>query len=73
MNAREAIMQSLAMPDMVYKGYLGDLSNEELFLRPVEGANHIAWQLGHLINSERSLIESVCPGSMPPLPEGFAE
>ena len=36
------------------------------------GANHIAWQLGHLIGSERYLVEQAVPGKMPPLPEGFA-
>jgi hypothetical protein len=33
--------------------------------------NHIAWQLGHLISSERSTIEAIKPGTCPPLPEGF--
>ncbi|MCE9547614.1 MAG: DinB family protein, partial [Planctomycetia bacterium] len=35
------------------------------------GANHIAWQIGHIINSEHNLVNMVCPGAMPPLPEGF--
>jgi uncharacterized damage-inducible protein DinB len=73
MNAREAIKQSMNMPDMIWKSYLSDLSAEDLLVRPVDGANHIAWQLGHLISSEHKLMESVCPGSMPPLPDGFAE
>jgi hypothetical protein len=38
----------------------------------VPGINHLAWQLGHLIVSEHELINAVCPGSMPALPEGFA-
>ena len=58
---------------MIAKAYLEDLSDEELLLRPVEGANHIAWQLGHLISSEHNMVEMVCPGSMPPLPDGFAD
>ena len=41
--------------------------------RPVPNANHIAWQLGHLISSEHQLQNMVAPDSMPPLPEGFAE
>jgi hypothetical protein len=41
--------------------------------RPVENANHIAWQLGHLIVSEHNLNNMVCADSMPPLPDGFAE
>ena len=41
--------------------------------RPTKGANHIAWQLGHLIVSEHDLIEMVCPDSMAKLPDGFKE
>jgi len=73
MNAREAIKASMQTPDKIVSSYLGDLSDEELLARPVAGANHIAWQLGHLINSEHAMIEQVSPGSMPPLPDGFAE
>jgi uncharacterized damage-inducible protein DinB len=60
-------------PTMITKAYLGDLSDADLLVRPVEGANHIAWQLGHLINSEHNMVEMVCPGTMPALPDGFAD
>ncbi|MBW3539066.1 MAG: DinB family protein [Planctomycetes bacterium] len=73
MNAREAIRTSFTLPDFAWKAYIGDLTEDELLVRPVPGANHIKWQLGHLIASEHSLIDAVCPGSMPPLPAGFAE
>lgn len=73
MNAREALKQAMSTPEMVCNGYLADLSDEEIFVRPVDGTNHIAWQLGHLISAEHNMVEAVCPGSMPPLPEGFAE
>lgn len=73
MNAREAIKTSMGMPDMICQAYLGDLTDADLLVRPVEGANHIAWQLGHLIVSEHGLIEDICPGTMPALPDGFAE
>jgi hypothetical protein len=55
------------------QGYLADITPAEMLVRPVDGANHIAWQLGHLITSERNLVEAAAPGSMPPLPDGFAE
>jgi hypothetical protein len=73
MNARESIKAGYPQADMITRGYLGDLTDEELMARPVEGCNHIAWQLGHLISSERHMVEAVCPGSSPELPEGFAE
>jgi hypothetical protein len=43
-----------------------------MLVRPVEGANHIKWQLGHVIASQAGLVETVCPGKVPALPEGFA-
>ncbi len=73
MSIAEHIKESLGPPTFVVKGYLEDLSDADLMVRPTPGANHIAWQLGHLIASEREMIESVCPGSMPLLPAGFAE
>jgi len=73
MNAREAIKISYATPDQICRGYLNDLKDADLLVRPVPGANHIAWQLGHLIVSEHGMTEMICPGSSPPLPAGFAE
>ena len=67
MNAHDAIKASMTVPDMIMNSYLGDLTDEELLVRPTEGANHIAWQLGHLLTSEHGMIEQVCPGSMPAL------
>ncbi|MGQ0636662.1 MAG: DinB family protein [Planctomycetaceae bacterium] len=73
MNSREAIKLGLNCSNGVVLRYLGDLTDAELLVRPVPGANHTAWQLGHLISAEHSMVEGACPGSMPPLPAGFAE
>ena len=73
MNAKETIKQSMDLALNVLGGLLDDLSDDELLIRPAGKANHIAWQLGHLISSERQLTEGVCPGSCPELPEGFAD
>jgi hypothetical protein len=73
MNAREALKISIDMGEYVGLGYLQDLSDAELMHRPAPKANHIKWQLGHLIVSENNLINQVFPGAMPPLPAGFAE
>lgn len=73
MNSREALAAAFAQSNMITDAYLDDLTDEELLVRPTAGANHIAWQLGHLIKAENGMINAVCPGSMPPLPEGFAE
>jgi len=73
MNVREAIKLSFATPDHICRSYLADLKDSDLLVRPVPGANHIAWQLGHLISAEHMFAEAVCPGSASPLPAGFAE
>ena len=45
-----------------------------ILVRPVPNANHIAWQLGHLVNSESGLLKDYLPaGTYPELPAGFAD
>jgi hypothetical protein len=73
MNAHDAFRNALASADSITNAYLGDLSDADLLVRPVPGANHIAWQLGHLIGAENGMIGATCPGSMPALPAGFKE
>ncbi|MGY8768411.1 MAG: DinB family protein [Pirellulales bacterium] len=67
------IKASLDLPSMIVQGYLADLTDYQLFVRPQPQMNHIAWQLGHLIAGENFHINQVVPGSMPELPAGFAE
>lgn len=72
MNAHTAIRINLDLAAFVGLAYVNDLTDEQLLIRPTTGTNHIAWQLGHLIRSEHDHMESIAPGRMPPLPEGFA-
>jgi hypothetical protein len=73
MNAKEVLQAAQSMSMMVLKGYFADLTDAELLTRPGVGCNHLAWQLGHLINSEVNLLKAVCPGTAIELPAGFAE
>jgi hypothetical protein len=73
MNFHDAIRSALSGADFLSHRYLDDLTDAEIMIRPVPDANHLAWQLGHLIASERHLVEAGVPGSMPELPAGFAE
>lgn len=73
MNSRDAIKVGLDMAEFVSLGYLQDLSDADLRHRPCAGANHINWQIGHLVASENHIIQLCVPGSMPNLPDGFAE
>ncbi len=73
MNTKDALRRSVQSGDMIVNMYLGDLSDADILVRPVPGANHIAWQLGHLITAEHMLMDPIAPGGMPKLPAGFAE
>jgi DinB superfamily len=74
MNAQDAITVALKSTQNLLSTYLSDLSDADLLVRPVPGANHIAWQIGHLIGAEHYLASENVPGvKYPPLPAGFAE
>jgi hypothetical protein len=74
MNAKDAIKTALTGTQNLVGMYLGDMSDADLLVRPVPNANHIAWQMGHLITSESSLLKDYFPpGTYPELPSGFAE
>jgi DinB superfamily len=71
MHSKDAILGTFAFGSRIVERYLADLSDADLLLRPVAGQNHIAWQLGHLIASERKMMEGIKPGTSPDLPAGF--
>ncbi len=72
MTAKDVIKQLVEFCNMVSRGYVDDLTDRDLFIRSVPGANHIAWQLGHLVASEHHMLTEL--GRTPPaLPRGFAE
>ncbi len=73
MNFKDAVRNSLGVADYLVQRYLEDITPQEMLVRPAGDANHIAWQLGHLIQSEHHLVEAAVPGAMPPLPAGFKE
>ncbi|MCI0456812.1 MAG: DinB family protein [Gemmataceae bacterium] len=74
MTAKDAIKTALTSTQQVLTWYLSDLSDADLLTRPVPAANHVAWQLGHLIAAERFLISQNVPGAAyPELPAGFEE
>lgn len=72
MNAKDVIGQVVELSHMVTRAYVEDLSDEELLVRSVPGANHIAWQLGHLIAGTGQMLGALGQPA-PALPKGFAE
>jgi hypothetical protein len=73
MNAKDAIKTALTSTQNMLNWFLGDLSDADLLVRPVPGANHIAWQVGHLILAERMFGKTVPHAVYPELPAGFAD
>ncbi|HEX4590750.1 MAG TPA: DinB family protein [Gemmataceae bacterium] len=74
MQAKDAIKSALNSTQHMLEWYVSDLSDADLLVRPVPGANHIAWQLGHLIVGEPFLVRTeLADATYPELPAGFAE
>jgi hypothetical protein len=72
MNAKDTIRAALQTNQNLMNMTLADLSDQDLLVRPVPNANHIAWQLGHLVLAEHTVIKSL-GGTPPELPAGFAD
>lgn len=74
MNGIAAIKNALESTRHLMHLYVSDLSDADLLVRPVPGANHAAWQLGNVIGGDRFLVASQLPdAAYPDLPEGFME
>ena len=74
MKAQDAIRTALTSTKNVLNMYLADLSDADLLVRPVPHANHIAWQLGHMIASEVRMGGGNFTNAVyPELPAGFAD
>lgn len=54
------------------KWIIGDFSDADLLARSCAGANHVNWQLGHLLLSTNSMMAALGAKSVE-LPAGFAE
>jgi hypothetical protein len=74
MQAKEAIKIALVSTQNLVPMYFGDLSDADILVRPAPSANHIAWQMGHLIHAEVSLLKGQLPSAVyPELPAGYGE
>jgi hypothetical protein len=73
MNGIDAIRTALKSTQHLVTWFLGDLSDADLLVRPTPGANHIAWQIGHVIAAEPQLASPLPGAAYPELPAGFAK
>jgi len=71
MGPKDVIRTVIETNDMVITTYLQDLSDAELLIRPAPNANHVAWQLGHLIHAEVQMLDALPGVSKFTLPPGF--
>ena len=71
MKAQDVLKASLKTTQMIFQSYVSDLTDTELLERPGPGCNSVAWQLGHLISSNTSILNMIAPGAAPTLPTGF--
>jgi hypothetical protein len=67
--AADILDRNLGMIQMM----LADFSDADMFVRPCPGANHAAWQLGHLCGAEAHLLNSVFPNVVPMPPESLGK
>ena len=72
MTPKDVIKNTIGMSHEILTTYLNDMNDADLMVRPVPEANHIAWQLGHLISAEWQMMTGAGV-AMPDLPDGFAE
>jgi hypothetical protein len=72
MTAKDVIRQVVEFCHEVTLGYVNDLTDKDLLVRVAPGANHIAWQLGHLISSDGHMLTRFGHKG-PTLPAGFVE
>jgi hypothetical protein len=73
MSVIDKMAEGLAKNGEFLKMHLADFSDADMLARPCPGANHAAWQLGHLIAAETNLANAFRAGVMPELPAGFSE
>jgi len=71
MHTRDAILYVLNSARYVTSAYLGDLSDQDILVRPAPKAHHIAWQLGHLLLAEAMMANAVQVGTGITFPAGF--
>ena len=72
MNSIALLTAALESSKKMLAWIVSDFSDADLLVRPVPEANHMAWQLGHLITAERHIILEQLPSAkFPDLPAGF--
>ena len=73
MRANQVVKNALSSAQDAMLMIMGDLSDADITVHPVPGANNIAWQLAHLANAEKYLLGDQVPGvQYPEIPAAIA-
>jgi DinB superfamily len=71
-TANDMLVHTLTTSQGMLNRYCDDLKPEEYLHRPCAGGNCAAWLIGHLILTERKLLERMgVTADLPALPDGF--
>jgi uncharacterized damage-inducible protein DinB len=70
MTSKDILRHVVVFAHRVTQAYIADLEDAELFVRSVPNANHIAWQLGHLLASNHHMLKALGYAGLN-LPKGF--
>ena len=65
MTQTELMSDVVARNGAILKMTLADFTDEQMLARPVPGANHAAWQVGHLLGSAAHMFKDIAPGVVP--------
>lgn len=70
MTPTELMSQTMTKNFELLKTTIADFSDADMMVRPVPGANHAAWQMGHLLNFEIMCLKlmNIAGGPTMPLP-----
>ncbi len=74
MNGVQAIQSALEGTKGLLGMFVADFSDADLMVRPCNGANHAAWQIGNVIGGDIFFVKSQFPDvKYPELPPGFLD
>jgi hypothetical protein len=73
MSAIEAAVDCLKRNSAFLDFTIGDFTQAEMLARPHPKANHVTWQIGHLIGAEARMVNAAAPGAVPLPPASFAD
>ena len=73
MGAIDIVAKDVTNSFNMLKGHLADFSDADMLVRPVPGANHANWQIGHLIGVEVKACALAGAAGAPTLPDDFKD